>query len=187
MGADGEDIDVNRASRWLIASAVVVFICGVLAIVLPLTFSVGIAAVLGWLFVLAAVAHLVFGFHFEATHWGWHAAIAGLYAVAAINLLVNPLLGVLLLVLVVGVVLIVEGVVEIVLFFMLRQCRGAAWILFDGALTLVLGIAACAHWPPDSLELVQYLVGLCFIASGISRLVLGFAIGVISPEGTADT
>ena len=47
MGADDKDIDVNRASRWLIASAVVVFVCGVLAIVLPLTFSVGIAALFG--------------------------------------------------------------------------------------------------------------------------------------------
>ena len=187
MGADDEDIDVTRTSHWLIASAVVVFICGVLAIVLPLTFSVGIAALLGWLFVLAAVAHLVFGIHFEGTHWGWHASIAGLYALAAINLLVNPLLGVLLLVLVVGVVLIAEGVIEIVLFFVLRQDRRAVWILFDGILTLVLGIVACAHWPPDSLELIQYLVGLSFIASGISRLVVGFGIRVIAPEGTVAT
>jgi uncharacterized membrane protein HdeD (DUF308 family) len=185
MGADDEDIDVNRASRWLIASAVVVFICGVLAIVLPVTFSVGIAALLGWLFVFAGAAHLVFGIHFEAAHWGWHASIAGLYVLAAISLLVNPLLGVLLLVFAVGVVLIAEGVIEIVLFFMLRQYRRAVWILFDGILTLVLGIVACAHWPPDSPELVQYLVGISFVASGISRLVLGFAIGVISPEGTA--
>jgi uncharacterized membrane protein HdeD (DUF308 family) len=184
MGADDKGIDVNRASRWLIASAVVVFICGVLAIVLPVTFSVGIAALLGWLFVFAAAAHLVFGIHFEATHWGWHAAIAGLYVLAAINLLVNPLLGVLLLALIVGVVLIAEGIIEIVLFFVLRQYRRAVWILFDGVVSLVLGIVACAHWPPDSLELIQYVVGLCFIASGISRLVLGFAIRVIAPEKT---
>lgn len=186
MEADDEDIDVNRASRWLIASAVVVLVCGVLAIVLPLTFSVGIAALLGWLLLLAAAAHLVFGIHFEATHWGWHAGIAGLYILAAINLLVNPLLGVVLLVLVVGVVLIAEGVIEIVLFFILRAHRRAIWILFDGILTLVLGIVACAHWPPESLELVQYLVGLSFIASGISRLVVGFAIRVIAPEGAVN-
>ena len=43
--------------------------------------------------------------------------------VAAINLLVNPLLGVVLLALLVGVVLIAEGIVEIGLFFVLRQYR----------------------------------------------------------------
>jgi uncharacterized membrane protein HdeD (DUF308 family) len=178
------DIDVNRTSQWLMASAGVVFVCGILTIVLPLTFSVGIAALLGWLFVVAAAAHVVFGFHFEATHWGWHASIAGLYVLAAINLLVNPLLGVLLLVLIVGVVLVAEGLIEIVLFLLLRQDRRAIWILFDGILTLVLGILACAYWPPDSLELIRYLVGLSFIASGLSRLALGLAIRAIAPAAT---
>lgn len=183
MRIDGEDIDANRASLWLMASAVVVFVCGVLAIVLPLTSSVGIAALLGWLLALAAVAHVVFGIHFEATHLGWHASIAGLYALAAINLLVNPLLGILLLILGVGLVLIAEGIIEIALFFVLRQYQSAIYILFDGILTLLLGIVACAHWPPYSPDIVLYFVGVSFIASGISRLVLGFAIRVIAPEG----
>jgi uncharacterized membrane protein HdeD (DUF308 family) len=165
----------------LIASAVVVFVCGVLAIVLPLTFSIGVAGLLGWLFFVAAVAHLAFGIHFGRGTLAWHAFIAALYGLAAINLLVNPLLGVVLLALVVGVVLIAEGIIEIVLFFVLRKYRHAIWTLIDGVLTLVLGIMACAHWPPASLELVQYLVGISFISSGISRLVLAFAIRVVEP------
>jgi uncharacterized membrane protein HdeD (DUF308 family) len=44
---------------------------------------------------------------------------------------------------------------------------------------------ACAHWPPASLELVQYLVGISFISSGISRLLLGFAIRVVEPTETS--
>ena len=134
-----------RASRWLIASAAAVFVCGILAIVLPLTFSAGVAALLGWLFFFAAIAHLIFGIHFGSGTMGWHAFIAGLYALAAINLLINPLLGVVLFALVVGVVLIMEGLVEIILFFILREYRHAVWILTDGVVTLVLGIVACAH------------------------------------------
>lgn len=175
---------MNRATRWLFASAGVVFVCGVLAIVLPLTFSVGVAGLLGWLFIFAAVAHLTFGIHFGSGTLAWHAVIAALYGLAAINLLVNPLLGVVLLALVVGVVLIAEGIIEIVLFFALRDYRYAFWILIDGVVTLVLGIVACAHWPPASLHLVQYLAGISFISSGISRLLLGFAIRVVEPVRT---
>ena len=181
MESQSADLEVNRATRWLIVSAVGVFVCGILAIVLPLTFSVAIAVVLGWLFVFAAIAHLVFGIHFGRGMLGWHALIAGLYVVAAINLLVNPLLGVVLLALVVGIVLVFEGIVEIFLFFMLRQYRHAVWILIDGVVTLGLGIMACAHWPPASLELVQYLVGISLMSSGISRLLLGFAIRAVDP------
>jgi uncharacterized membrane protein HdeD (DUF308 family) len=183
LESDSNDIEINRATRWLFASAAVVFGCGVLAIVLPLTFSFGIAAFLGWLFIFAAVAHVIFGIHFGSGTLAWHALIAALYALAAASLLVNPLLGVVLLALVIGVVLIAEGVIEVVLFFALRDYRHAVWILVDGMVTLVLGIVACAHWPPASLDVVQYLVGISFISSGISRLLLGFAIRVVEPTG----
>jgi uncharacterized membrane protein HdeD (DUF308 family) len=181
LESEGFDIGGKWPTRYLIASALVLFVCGILAIVLPLTFSVGITALLGWLFVFAALAHLVFGINFEAVHWGWHAFIATLYGIGAINLLVNPLLGIVLLALIVGVVLVAEGVIEIALFAMVRQYRHAVWILIDGVVTLLLGIVVCAHWPPVNLEVVQYLVGISFIASGISRLLLGFAIHVIEP------
>jgi uncharacterized membrane protein HdeD (DUF308 family) len=184
LESEAVDIDVNRASRWLIASAVVVFVCGILAIVLPLTFSLGVAGFLGWLFIFAAIAHLVFGVHLGSGTLAWQAFIAALYALAAINLLVNPLLGVVLLALVIGVVLIGEGIIEVVLFFLLREYRHVVWILIDGVLTLVLGIVACAHWPPAKLELVQYLVGISFISSGISRFLLGFAIRVMERTET---
>ena len=167
------NIDVSRATRWLIASAVVVFVCGILAIVLPLTFSIGAAGLLGWLFIFAGGT------------LGWHAFIAALYALAAINLLVNPLLGVVLLALAIGVVLVAEGIIEIVLFFLLREYRYVVWIFIDGVVTLVLGIVACAHWPPANLEMVQYLVGISFISSGISRLLLGFAIRVMEQTTTS--
>ena len=180
--SDEFDIPPNRVTRWLIVSAAVVFLCGVLAIVLPFTFSVGIAALLGCLLLVAGAAHLVFGIHFEATHWAWHAIIALGYALAALNLMVNPLLGIVVLALVVGVVLIAEGLIEIVLFFLLRGYRHAVWILIDGVVTLGLGVIACAHWPPDTPEVVQYLVGIAFILSGISRLFLSIALHELGPE-----
>ena len=178
------DIDVSRTTRWLFVSAAVVLVCGILAIVLPLTFSIGVAGLLGWLFIFAAVADLIFGVHLGSGTLAWHTFIAALYALAAINLLVNPILGVILLALVIGVVLVAEGIIEIVLFFLLREYRYVVWILIDGVVTLVLGMVACAHWPPASPELVQYLVGISFISSGISRLLLGFAIRVMEQTET---
>jgi uncharacterized membrane protein HdeD (DUF308 family) len=175
------DVDVKRATRWLIASAVVVFVCGALAIVLPVAFPVGIAALLGWLFVVAAIAHLAFGIHFGRDTFAWHAFVAALYCLAAFSFLGNPLLGIVLLSLVIGVVLLAEGIIQIVLFFVLRRHRHAVWILIDGIVTLTLGIVACAHWPPAAPEIIPYLVGISFISSGISRLVLAFAIEVVEP------
>ena len=110
--------------------------------------------------------------------------IAALYCLAALILLGNPLLGIVLLSLVVGVVLVAEGIIEIVFFFVLRRQRHALWILIDGIVTLALGIVACACWPPVAPEIIPYLVGISFISSGISRLVLAFAIEVVEPTNT---
>jgi uncharacterized membrane protein HdeD (DUF308 family) len=63
----------------------------------------------------------------------------------------------------------------------LREYRHVIWILIDGVVTLGLGIIACGHWPPASLEIVQYLVGISFVSSGISRLLLAFALCVTEP------
>jgi uncharacterized membrane protein HdeD (DUF308 family) len=144
LESGGVDIGVNRATRWLVASAVIVFVCGVLAIALPLTFSIGVAGLLGWLFFFAAGAHLIFGIHFGSGTLAWHAFIGALYGLAGISLLLNPLLGVILLALVIGVVLVAEGIIEIVLFFVLREYHRVVWILIDGVVTLALGIVVSA-------------------------------------------
>ena len=167
--------EAKRPTFWLIASAIVVFGCGVLAIVLPVTFSVGIAALLGWLFLLAGLGHLIFGINAQTDGW-WHLLIAGLYAIAAIILIVNPLLGVFVLALMVGIVLIVEAVVETVIFLLLRGRKHAGWILVDAMVTMAIGIFVCAQWPPETLELIPYMVGASFISSGISRLLLAWTI-----------
>jgi uncharacterized membrane protein HdeD (DUF308 family) len=170
----------TRPSFWLITSAIVVFICGVLAIVLPVAFSVGIAALLGWLFLLAGLAHLVFGINVPSGGW-WHFSIAGLYGIAAIILVVNPLLGVVVLALMVGVVLIAEAIIEMVIFILLRGQRHAGWILFDAIMTLAIGIFVCAQWPPETPEIIPYMVGIGFISSGISRFMLGLAARNLAP------
>ena len=170
LESDSNDIEVNRATRWLFASAAVVFLCGVLAIVLPLTFSLGVAGLLGWLFYLRGRCSCYFWNSFRKRH----------PSLACVDRRVvrpgcNQFIG--------------ESAARSgpsrladrrsshcrrdhrdCSFFALRDYRHAIWILIDGIVTLVLGIVACAHWPPANPELIQYLVGISFISSGISRL-----------------
>ena len=70
-----------------------VCVCGILAITLPVTFSVGLAILLGWLILVAGIAHVIFAFHSHRLGFVWQVLLAGLYGIAAINLFVNPLFG----------------------------------------------------------------------------------------------
>jgi uncharacterized membrane protein HdeD (DUF308 family) len=59
---------IKKAFPWLIVWSIVTFVCGILAIILPLTISFGIALVIGCLILVAGIAHLVFTFE-TRQHW----------------------------------------------------------------------------------------------------------------------
>jgi uncharacterized membrane protein HdeD (DUF308 family) len=71
--------------------------------------------------------------------------------------------------------LLVEAVLEFVLFFKIRGRRNAGWVLVDAIITLLLGILIWAQWPSSSGWAIGTLVGVSLIFSGISRLMLSSA------------
>ena len=50
---------VRKASGWSMLWGILMFICGILAISLPLASSIGIVIVLAWLILFAAICHLI--------------------------------------------------------------------------------------------------------------------------------
>jgi len=169
--------------KWLLLASAVVFVCGILAIVLPLTFSLGIAVFLGLVVLGAGMAHAIFAF--QTQHIGGffgHILLFVLYELAAILLLANPLLSIFSLALLAAVFLILEGSLELALYLRLRRFRHSFWILFDGLGTLILGIVIASRWPPDSEQAIPVLVGLSLILTALSRIFLSLAARALSPR-----
>ena len=121
----------------------------------------------------------------------WNCLCAGLvkYGIAGIYMLMNPLLGVVSLTLVLAAFLLFEGTLEIALYFRIRRVRHAGWVLFDGIVTLILGILIWAQWPSSSVWVIGTLVGISLIFSGISRFMLSLAArcGCATPTRLAST
>ena len=173
---------VRKASGWSMLWGILMFVCGVLAISLPLASSIGIVIVLAWLILFAGISHLIFAFHSHSFGgFLWQVLLALIYGAAGIYMLMNPLLGVLSLTLVLAVFLLFEGVVEIIFYFKIRGAANAGWVLFDGIVTLILGILIWAHWPSTAVWVIGTLVGISLIFSGISRFMLAMAVRNISP------
>jgi len=168
---------VKKATGWSMIWGILMLVCGILAISLPLASSVGLVIVLAWLILSAGASHLIFAFHSHSVGgFLWKLLLAVVYGAAGVYLLVNPLLGVVSLTLVLAVFLLVEGVVEIALYFGIRQAPSSGWVLFDGIVTLILGILIWRHWPSSSLWVIGTLVGISLIFSGISRLMLSMTV-----------
>ena len=152
--------------KWSLIASSLVFVCGILAIVLPLTFSLGIAVFLGLVVLVAGMAHVVFAF--QTQHIGGFLGHMLLFA--------NPLLSILSLAVMLAVFLILEGVLELALYFRLRRFRHSFWVLIDGVGTLILGILIVSQWPPASEDTIGTLVGISLILTAVSRVFLSFAV-----------
>src|SRR5215467_7570730 len=150
--------------KWSLIASCLIFVCGILAIILPLTFSFGIAVFLGLVVLVGGIAHAVFAF--QTQHIGGflgHMLLFALYELAAICLLVNPLLSIFSLALMLAVFLFVEGVLELALYFRIRRFGHSYWVLIDGVGTLILGILMVSQWPPASEDTIGTLVGISLI------------------------
>ena len=158
------------------------FVCGLIAMALPLVSSIGIVILLAWVILFAGLSHLVFAFYSRGVGSVlWQILLAVLYVAAGIYLLIHPLLGVVSLTLVLAVFLVLEGIVEIALYFGLRGVRHSGWVLLDGIITLILGILIWRQWPSSSVWVIGTLIGISLIFSGISRVMLSLAARRAAP------
>lgn len=168
---------IRQASTVSILWGILLIIFGVLAIGMPLVAAIALTGLIAWLIVLAGVVHLILGFR---AHGGgnliWKALVGIAYIVFGVYLLTHPVLGVATLTLLLASLFLVEGILDIILFFSMRATQGASFVLLDGIVTLILGILIYAHWPSSSVWAVGTLVGVSMMMSGLTRVMLSMTV-----------
>jgi uncharacterized membrane protein HdeD (DUF308 family) len=166
----------NLGSGKSIAWAVLLIIFGFLAIALPLATSWGVVVIIAWLIILSGGSQFIHAFQSQGIgSILWKLLVAILYLIVGIYFLRNPLLGVAALTFALAIFFVVEGVVDLAAYFQNRSAKGSGWILFDGIVTLILGLIVWLHWPSSSLWVIGTLVGISMIMTGNTRLMLSLA------------
>lgn len=172
---------VHRVSTLSTLWGVLLIILGMIAVASPLMAAVAVNVVIAWLIVVAGIVHLVVAFHTrEAGSMIWRLLVGLAYMAFGIYLIARPAVGVASLTLVLASLFLVEGVLDIVLFFRARSAQGSSWLLIDGIITLLLGGMIYAQWPSSSAWAIGTLVGVSLIISGVTRVMLSFAVRKVS-------
>jgi uncharacterized membrane protein HdeD (DUF308 family) len=174
----GTAIDLARkASGWSIVLGILMIVAGICAIASPLFAGVLIVYVVAWTAIFNGGAQIVYAFR---AHGGGkmilELLLGLLYFAAGVFILMHPAGGLLALTLVIACFLLIYGVFALVLAFQLRPHAGWGWVLFDAAITILLGLMIWRHWPINADWVIGTLVGISFIASGVSRLMLSLAV-----------
>ena len=168
---------VRQASAWSIVWGVFLIIFGMLAIGSPFLAAIAVTGFIAWLIVFAGVVHLILAFHAHgAGGLIWKLLVGLAYLFFGGYLIVHPVLGVASLTLVLASLFLIEGILNIVLFFKMRSVGGSSWVLVDGIITLLLGLMIYMQWPSSSAWAVGTLVGVSMIISGVTRVMLSLAV-----------
>jgi uncharacterized membrane protein HdeD (DUF308 family) len=178
---------VRQASTWSILWGVLLIALGVMAIASPMIAAVAVNVVVAWLLVVAGIAHLAVAFHTRAAGSAvWRTLVGLAYIAFGVYLVMHPAIGVASLTLLLGSLFLVEGILDVAMFFQLRALSGSGWFLFDGIVTLLLGLLIYLQWPSSSAWAIGTLVGASLIVSGVARVMASLAVrnaaNVISPK-----
>jgi uncharacterized membrane protein HdeD (DUF308 family) len=151
-------------------------LAGFLAIGVPQVAGITVSILVAWLLVFCGAAHLVFGWQLRTTGGIlWEALVGLLYISVGGYLLFRPLAGLASLTLALAIYLFAEGVLELIMSFQIRPTAGSGWLLFDGIITLILGAMIWRTWPSSTEWVIDTLVGISMLFSGISRLMISLA------------
>jgi uncharacterized membrane protein HdeD (DUF308 family) len=163
--------DLKSIAGLSIGMAVLMIVVGLLAIFNPFAAGLGISMVLGWLIVISGITHVIYAFAAGGVGgFLWRTLVGIVYIIGGFYLVINPPLALASLTLVVGILLIAEAVAQFIAFFQLREMSGAGWILFDGIMTLLMGILILYSYPGSSEWVIGTIFGVNMLFSGVTRL-----------------
>ena len=175
---------LKSAAGIAIGVAILMIVLGFLAIVMPMTTGIAVSILFGWIIVVSGIMHI--GYAFTAASAGsfiWRLLIGLLYVAGGIYLLFNAPLTLGSLTLIVAVVFIMEGIFLIMSYFQVRELPGSGGLIFDGIVSLVLGILIASQWPSSSVWAIGTLVGVNLLSTGFTQLFL--SVGVKRAIGAA--
>lgn len=155
---------------------IVLMIIGTLGIVLPQLISITISLLAAWLLIVAGAVVAYQTWMGYSGHWlAWLKP----FVLIALGLLIafHPAAGAAALGLILVVYFLLDGFAGVSLALEMRPQKGWGWMLFNGLLSLTLGVVFLIGWPFNALWLVGLFVGISLFFDGVALLALGLAAG----------
>ena len=164
--------------KWvvLVVLGILSIIAGILAIMNPFPASFVAVKLAGWAFLIIGGLQIIEAF--RATGWGgriWALAIGVLALIAGINLLGEPLAGMVSLTLVLAILFVVSGIVKLIAGWQIKNAQYRLAVLVSGIASLVLGFIILSNFPVSAITVLGILLGVELISNGVSAIALGWA------------
>ncbi|MEM5584711.1 HdeD family acid-resistance protein [Roseibium sp. AS2] len=165
----------NRSSvMWI---GILMAVVGAVAIIFPFAATVTTNYMVGFLFLFAGVLGIWHSFSIKGTGPFFGALLMGLVTVVAgVFLVSNPLEGILILTITVGLVFVFEGAYQLFAAFEFRPAKGWGWMLVSALISIGAGLLIVSKLPGTSLFVLGLIMGINFLSTGLSMIMLSRAV-----------
>jgi uncharacterized membrane protein HdeD (DUF308 family) len=130
---------------------------------------------LGWLMIFAGIVEVIHAFWKK--EWGGlflNLLVGVLYVVVGLMVLANPEATAMTLVFVMAIFFILDGIFRIIIAVVARFPQWG-WMLFNGIITLILGLIIRQQWQYFGLRIIALFIGIDLIISGWTWVMLSLA------------
>lgn len=168
---------LNKNWLWFLLWGIAITALGIFAISATTFTTVVTVIVLGLLLLFGGVIVAIDAFTFwrgKGSAFVIHVIMAILYLIAGWILIKNPLEGSVSITFLLGVAYIILGIFRIIYSLSMQMLRWG-WSLFNGIITLLLGILIMAAWPASSLYIIGLFVGIDLIFCGWAYIMVAIA------------
>ncbi|MDJ0593537.1 MAG: HdeD family acid-resistance protein [Pleurocapsa sp. MO_226.B13] len=156
---------------WAVTLGILAIVLGFIALIIPLIAGIVITIFLGVVFLIYGIFHIVYAFSTRKMGAGWfvlQVLLGILYLIAGSVILKSPWEGLTILTLIVGILIFIDGIIQVINAFDMKPLYGWGWGVFSGILGVILGILIWSNWPVSSIWTIGTLVGVNLITNGLA-------------------
>lgn len=176
---------LHRHWGWFLALGVVMLMLGLISISAAMVTTLLSVALIGWLLLVGGAMLVVQAFW--TRRWSgffMYLTVGLLYMILGLLLVSSPALAAVTLTLLIASFFIVGGLFRII-SSLTHHIPQRGWFLFNGVISLLLGIMIWAQWPLSALWVIGTFVGIDLILSGWSYIMLATATRHLPPAQLA--
>ena len=171
---------------WFLILGIVLIVLGTIALGSALYMTLASVFFFGWILIIGGALEAVHAFWREKRWGGFFLDLLTglLYVVVGWMMVSNPGESAVLLTLIIAMFLVFEGLFRIVVAITVRYPHWG-WVLFNGVISLVLGISIWQRWPYSGLWVIGLFVGIEMLLNGWSLVMLSLTGRNLPEEASA--
>lgn len=160
---------------WFFALGILLVILGALAIAFSTVSTLFSVLYLGSFLCIVGVLEAIHAFKMhKITRFLLHTLLSVLYVIAGIYIFYNPLLNAVSLTFLLAWFFIISGIFKVG-FSLVSNIPHPGWLMFNGAITALLGVLIWQQWPASGLWVLGMFLGIDTLFTGINWIILALA------------